>query len=86
MSPLGDVQLSRAAVRSFEGLPRPYRGRLLMELTREAHLLPWPGLVTVWTRAAVAACEVVAQGGPLLVYAILDPREAGRLVTGRPRH
>jgi hypothetical protein len=85
MNRLGEVELASAAAREFEQLPRPYRGRLLMELTREAHRLWWPGLLTVWTPSAVAAGEIMAPGGPLLVYAILAPRAALRLVTGRPR-
>jgi hypothetical protein len=54
-----------------------------MQLTYEAHRLWRPGLVTVWTAHAVAAGEVMARGGPLLVYAILEPLEALRMVTGR---
>jgi hypothetical protein len=82
---VGDVELSSEAVRAFEALHRPARGRLLMGLTFAARDLRWPGLLTVWAPAAVAAGEVVRPGGPMLVYAILEPRRAYRLLTGRVR-
>jgi hypothetical protein len=75
------VYLSSKALAGLRLTPRHRQGRLRRAL-RTLAASGTEGLVSVRTVRDVAACEVLAEEGGVLVYAVLARREVGGMLWG----
>lgn len=87
-----EIRLSAGAAAELAELGRRRAGMLTIALARRARARPDPGLVVVETPANLAACEVLAAGGPvggptvMLVYAVRSGPELSVALFGPELH
>jgi hypothetical protein len=76
------VHYSDEVAARLEGYHRSRQGRVRLEVSRVAASRPERRFVRVETALDLAACEVLADRGMMLVYAVVPKRELMRMLWG----